>query len=53
MGYEITDPEEVIDRQDTILFLAFTRESDEEMQKLAQAGRKYAEDYFLLAPRRW
>lgn len=53
MGYEITDPEEVIYRQDVILFLAFIRESDEEMQKLAQAGKKYAEDYFLLAPRRW
>lgn len=53
LNYKIFYPDEVLRREDIVIFLAAVNGQDEMIEKMSEKRKVFNRDYFILSPRRW
>ena len=53
LDYNIYYPEEIIQNENTVVFIAAVNGQDEMIEKLESQKKVFNKDYFILSPRRW
>lgn len=53
LEYNIYNPEEILQKENTVVFIAAVNGQDEMIERLESQKKVFNKDYFILSPRRW
>lgn len=53
LGHNIYNPDEIIKKENVVVFIAAVNGQDEMIEKLKSVKKVFNKDYFILSPRRW